>query len=981
MIIKKAQIYGFGKWIDEEIVFPEGKLVCIYGENESGKSSLYHFLIYILFGNINKEFDFQPRRGSVLGGKVLVEDRDYGSFFIERREGVRRSRALCTFPNGEERDEDWLQSYLKGMDFDLFQRIFSYSTKDLFEIHLAKKENLGDVLLNIGLTGYSNLHELEKNIERQRENLFKPQGSVPILNKAFQSFDVQEKKLLEIRNEVSRYKPKQERHQFLSKKIISLENEYSQMQSEYSEIEKKLHNYQTIYKYFLRKKELSNFKEEIVFPKKGLERLQQVKDQKHPIKSELKLLKNNLETVELEIEKINDQLAKRIDLEQVEETLGEKENYRELTREVEKLEREISGLKDETERALQEMNIPLDYEILEKMTFPFYLEGVWEEINKSLTDILQEQKNAENQLHTITLQKDQVKGEVAKLEQGLLSEDERRAYEISLEEVEQYNEERRRQGQKEKWLVYREKGLRRQKVLLLGSTISFLLLLLAGYILDQAVLYLIAAIIVIFGTSQYFFSRQALDQTARLFQAEEKDLAPIDLNQIQEIRKLLAQEEELRDELRFLNQRSKQLAMEEQEIKLQLESIAGRTREVDEKIQGEIQSYPFLEPLEVRFWPEIYSRLQQFLANIKRINHLKAERKQEEQLRSKLETRIRKVYQAAFDSAETREIETIFQALQSYQDEINRLKIEREGKLTSHNKLLEEIKSVKIRLQDVKEEEASLFAKAKVKTEEEFFQREEKHRKQREVLTSLEQLNNQLTLIFQDDRYKQFDLRKETESYLEGRLSQKKSKLEDLEKEMLKVRKELTELDLILRNLESSESYSEAMQRRAIEKGNLEKLAWDWSVLQIAEDLLEKTKRTYQQKYLRDVLEIAQQFFQEITQGGYSKIFPPSAAEDLRVQSREGESFEVGHLSQGTIEQLYISLKLALASLFSEQYRLPFMIDDAFIHFDEERLKQILNLVMRLSKDKQIFLFTCKQEMVEKINPQHIIKLKGEGDE
>lgn len=48
MKFTKAYIYGFGKWINFEISFSDG--ICIYGENESGKSTIYHFILFMLFG-------------------------------------------------------------------------------------------------------------------------------------------------------------------------------------------------------------------------------------------------------------------------------------------------------------------------------------------------------------------------------------------------------------------------------------------------------------------------------------------------------------------------------------------------------------------------------------------------------------------------------------------------------------------------------------------------------------------------------------------------------------------------------------------------------------------------------------------------------------------------------------------------------------------------------------------------------------------
>ncbi|QGS68453.1 AAA family ATPase [Oceanobacillus sp. 143] len=41
-----ATIYGFGKWVDYSIDFTD-ELAIIYGENESGKSTIQRFILFM----------------------------------------------------------------------------------------------------------------------------------------------------------------------------------------------------------------------------------------------------------------------------------------------------------------------------------------------------------------------------------------------------------------------------------------------------------------------------------------------------------------------------------------------------------------------------------------------------------------------------------------------------------------------------------------------------------------------------------------------------------------------------------------------------------------------------------------------------------------------------------------------------------------------------------------------------------------------
>ena len=64
--------------------------------------------------------------------------------------------------------------------------------------------------------------------------------------------------------------------------------------------------------------------------------------------------------------------------------------------------------------------------------------------------------------------------------------------------------------------------------------------------------------------------------------------------------------------------------------------------------------------------------------------------------------------------------------------------------------------------------------------------------------------------------------------------------------------------------------------------------------------------------------------------------------------------------SSGTGDQVFLSIRLAMALSFGEQIEpLPIVLDDIFVRFDEERQRETLRFLMELGKTQQIFLFTC----------------------
>ena len=64
--------------------------------------------------------------------------------------------------------------------------------------------------------------------------------------------------------------------------------------------------------------------------------------------------------------------------------------------------------------------------------------------------------------------------------------------------------------------------------------------------------------------------------------------------------------------------------------------------------------------------------------------------------------------------------------------------------------------------------------------------------------------------------------------------------------------------------------------------------------------------------------------------------------------------------SDGTVDQLYLALRLAVAEALTPGA--PVVLDDALIRFDDERLRAAMELLKTLAKDRQVIVFTCREQ-------------------
>lgn len=104
----------------------------------------------------------------------------------------------------------------------------------------------------------------------------------------------------------------------------------------------------------------------------------------------------------------------------------------------------------------------------------------------------------------------------------------------------------------------------------------------------------------------------------------------------------------------------------------------------------------------------------------------------------------------------------------------------------------------------------------------------------------------------------------------------------------------------------------------------------------------------------------ASEVLKHMTHGKYEKLILEEGMEPAVWDGRR--KLKLFQISTGCGDQIYLSLRIALQDLFFAEEPLPLLFDDAFVYFDDERLKRLLLYLSDL--DRQVFLFSChKREM------------------
>lgn len=102
----------------------------------------------------------------------------------------------------------------------------------------------------------------------------------------------------------------------------------------------------------------------------------------------------------------------------------------------------------------------------------------------------------------------------------------------------------------------------------------------------------------------------------------------------------------------------------------------------------------------------------------------------------------------------------------------------------------------------------------------------------------------------------------------------------------------------------------------------------------------------------------------EKTSNGKYKNVRINTNGEIIVEENTGAYVTAENLSIGTIDQLYLSLRLATIKEISKE-NMPIILDEAFAYYDAERLKNILSYLANEYKEKQTIIFTCTDREIQ----------------
>ena len=179
---------------------------------------------------------------------------------------------------------------------------------------------------------------------------------------------------------------------------------------------------------------------------------------------------------------------------------------------------------------------------------------------------------------------------------------------------------------------------------------------------------------------------------------------------------------------------------------------------------------------------------------------------------------------------------------------------------------------------------------------------------------------------------------------LEEQLNTNKIKLTGLEIEENTILPQLDNLVNLEERLEADrQKKTELLQREEIINLAIENL----------NKAYEEMKTTITPKFTNNLSE----GIKEITNNKYEKV-AINDENGMIIENARGEYIEANKLSTGTIDQLYLALRLSMIKDLSKE-TLPIILDETFAYFDNARLEKIIQYLNEKAKEHQTIIFTC----------------------
>ena len=318
------------------------------------------------------------------------------------------------------------------------------------------------------------------------------------------------------------------------------------------------------------------------------------------------------------------------------------------------------------------------------------------------------------------------------------------------------------------------------------------------------------------------------------------------------------------------------------------------------------------------------------------------------------------------EASEARDINEVILMFAKYEEvnkEVLALKIDIEKEEKSIEKLSNELSIREKRIRE-KLDNIGLSDIELSEVEEKLLELKEKLKQREDILKSLESINAAYEALTKDKDIE--SIKEELKDIINENINYSYSSEEEIDNqvsiksnELIEIEKEIKDVENYLKNRFIGKRTIPQIEEEINEvKEKVKKLELLLKACEIAIENMNETIREVRGNFGSVLNSNVIDYFKKITNNEYSDVM---VADSYDMKVRKGkEILPGGALSNGTNDQLYLSLRLSFIDMIYKGVEYPLIVDEAFVQYDDFRIERALDML--LSTDfAQLIIFTCQQ--------------------
>lgn len=928
MKIKQLDIYGYGKWVNQRFDVDDN-LQLFYGQNEAGKSTLQSFIRSMLFGfptkrrRVNQLNRFEPRHSDVYGGRLLLTDTKHGDIWVERT----NKRLTITNIDGDVLPTKVLEEVLGGLDETLFDHFYAFNLQNLQELSNIDVDQLNDYFLSIGTVGSDRFLKIAKHFQKETDDMYRPQGQNRPLNQLLSEYEQLALSVQQLEQNLNRYDSLVERRMEEEQTIQTLTQEIAELEQELRAKDKLVGRYDIYLKYRAGNREL--------------EQLIHTPIQEDDIKQLEQAIRDNqashesLIQLDERVRNITGEIGTLTKLNWANNHEEERKVWLVETHKVKEIQSNIEGLANRISEQ-KEIMVQLAHR---GQFFPEKVSQGEEYIQKVEEGIAIQAR----------------KGELAQQQETIKAE--RKVY------LEQRKEQQNASIVVRQQIANLENQRMNEEAQLMNATS-----------LNQ---YLFGGLFTMVGLAIMLFNQLTGESTSNIYFIVGAIIALLGLVSIlyifREHRKyftafrnspILGKMQELRDRDLEYQEQSQSISLQINQREEQLEALGKEMVQIgveQSRWLGAIGFYPTADP-------EIILKTDP----VKQYFDAKDLFEQFELQKTELELQVRKwreQVQPIFERFPLLD-EDIRQAIRHVEDVEVALTRTQERGQSLQEKCDEAIQQMAQHKEGITQREQliqDIFERTDSRNEVEFYQKVEVNARIAE-LTEKNVLYQEQMEGYEEALASIQNKQSLLESYhrIEHQLAVAKERL-------VPHHHERANLVVEINHLEQDGTYQERLQQLEDKKEQVREAVLEWGRKRVAMELIYQTLKQGVENPIPDMNKLADEIFETLSYGRYTQIKINRSG--IKVKQFSDILFEPHELSQGTLEQLYVALRLAFIENVRTMVKMPILIDDAFVNFDEHRKISMYRVLSQVSERIQVLFFTFDPQAKDTFSDASCINL------